>query len=178
MNQTSSLMYIRSSGTGKLSVYLQQRFMRPETDSRVTHIILSKTNCKFPKRPRPFLRVNRQLHVNPSATDSLQPRKSFKHYIFVTHFAAPKFFQFPDRSLVQSPLFYGQFSGKAHLTKPDMIRIPEVAGIPILHPADHNPPAVRRDKRLGCIKDDSIINSLVMFILKSICLSVIVSDQA
>ena len=44
---------------------------------------------------------------------------------------------------VQPAVFYMQLSGQAHLSVPErMLRGAQVAGIPVLHPADHNPSAV------------------------------------
>ncbi len=53
----------------------------------------------------------------------------------------------------------------------------EVAGVPVLHPANENPPPVRGENRLGSVEVDAIVNGVVGFLREGLRLLVKTAQQ-
>ena len=102
----------------------------------------------------------------------------FQDHIGMRHLIFPHVIQFPDRLLVQPSVFHRKLSRKAHLSEPFLIGRVGHTGVPVLHPAHHDPASVRSQHGLGSIKVNPIINGLLLLLRKCERLPVIFSDQA
>ncbi len=119
-----------------------------------------------------------KLHVHFTPFDTRKPDLIRKRHCLMPHCLTAQIFQFSYRFLVQTAVLYGEFSRQAHLSEPWFVRGISTAGIPVLHPADHDASAVGRKDRLRRIEINSIIDRLILFLRKSIRLFIIISDQA
>ena len=125
----------------------------------------------------PLLRTDDQLHVNSPAFDPFQADASRHGDILINHFVTTHLFQFSYGILIQSSVPHGQFPGQAHLSEPAHILRSDAAGVPVLHPSDHDSSSVGRQYRLRRIEIDTVIDRLVILFCKSIRLFVIRTDQ-
>lgn len=90
----------------------------------------------------------------------------------------PEIFQFTDRTLDQTPVSDRQLSWDAHLSEPGLLRRVQIAGIPVLHPSDHDPMSVRSNHCLGRIEVDAIVNGLIKFFVEGIRCFIVAADDA
>ena len=101
--------------------------------------------------------------------------------MFMAHFIAVQRVEFPQGFLVEPPVFNGELPGQAHLTEPQIlihVGAAHIAGIPVLHPADHDPASVRCEHALGCVEINTVVDGLVIFLCKGVRFPIVTADQA
>ena len=137
-------MQDRPAGTGKFPVNLQCGFMGTEADCRIGFSFLRKMHDKFRIGILGRHGPDRKLHIDHAPGDSFQTDlfRTDMH-IVIFRFVPAQSIKLSGRPLVQAAVANVQFPRKAHLPGPRRFRFPDRAGIPVLHPSDHNPPAVR-----------------------------------
>ena len=87
-------------------------------------------------------------------------------------------FKFADRSLIQTVVDQMQFTWQRHLSDPAVHPAVDCpGGIPVLHPSDHDPSAIRCQNGLWRIEINTVVNGLVMF-LREVQILICTSDQA
>ena len=87
--------------------------------------------------------------------------------------------QLPDGALVQPAVFDGQLPGQGHLSEPlPLLCALLIAGIPVLHPCDHDPAAIRRQQGLGGVEVNAVVDGLTVFIGKMLFTLVRMADEA
>ena len=125
-------------------------------------LILGKTYCKFLINILCISRTKCKFQIYTSSGYTIQFQIIFKCYIFIFYFICTKVLDLSDRLLDQTAIFNRKFSRNTHLSEPFALRNTIVAaGIPVLHPADHDPSSVRCFHSLHCIEINSIIYSLI-----------------
>ena len=125
-------------------------------------LILGKTYCKFLINILCISRTKCKFQIYTSSGYTIQFQIIFKCYIFIFYFICTKVLDLSDRLLDQTAIFNRKFSRNTHLSEPFSLRNPVIAaGIPVLHPADHDPSSVRRFYSLHCIEINSVIYSLI-----------------
>ena len=86
--------------------------------------------------------------------------------LFMANLFSAHCLQLPDGRLEQNAVSYGEFSGQTHLAKPGNPSGVKVAGVPVLHPADHDAPSIGCEDRLWGIEVDAVIHSVIGFLCK------------
>ncbi len=178
-HQAAALVDDGPAGAGELAVYLQYGFMGPEADRRVALLVLGEADGEFPVQLPALGRCDLQLHVHRAALYPRQPQ-GLARYLdsMVFHLIPAKLLQLPDGLLVQPALPDGELPGQGHLAEPRLWLGAHVAGVPVLHPADHDPSAVRGEHGLGRIEVNSVVNRLVVLLREDMALLLIGADQA
>ena len=152
------------------AVDLEDGLIGPETDRGLIGVILGETHRKLPVNILRIRRTDLQLHIDLAATYPIQPNDIRKSNVLMTDFPSPHLLYLPDRLLIQAAIPNRQFSWQAHLPKPRTARCVQVTGIPVLHPTDHDPPAIRRHHRLRRIEVNPIIDRLIRLLMEFLCL--------
>ena len=117
-------------------------------------------------------------NVHPASLDALQGQLTLEIHVPVGNAPAPQGVQLTDRPLIQPAILDRQLPGNRHLTKPGDPQRGNGKGIPVLHPGDHDAPAVRGEQGLGGIEVNAVINRLITLLPKSLALPVKAADQA
>ena len=152
--------------------------MRPEADRRLIPFHLgqnARQTSDKASRPR---RTQCQFHVYLSSPNTVQADDFRKGHIMVFHLVSSHFIQFFYRSLIKPSSLQEQFPWKDSSDRTIFPLVNADCMHPVLHPANHHSPAVRRQDCLRCIKINPIVDGLIMLLCKSPRLLVILSDQA
>ena len=168
----------RSSGAGELPVDLECGFVRPEADRCVELVILCKAQCEFLIDPHGILRLQIDREVDHASVNARQlDLVILELHFLVCALVTAQVIEFTDRSLVQDTVLYRELARQGHLTEPrDGSRV-QVAGIPVLHPADHDPAAIRRENGLRCVKINSVVDGMVGLLLENFLILIVFSDH-
>ena len=136
--------------------------MGTEAENGVAAFILGKAHGEFMIRCLRILRADPDIHLHTAALNAGQCHPLTDGHLGVFCLPAPIQRKLTHRLLIQAAVTDGQFSGQAHLPKPQPVFIPCIlAGIPVLHPSDHDPPPVRGQQGLRGIEIDAVVNGLI-----------------
>ena len=125
-------------------------------------------------RPRP----DRYGHIDAAPAHPVELRLAADGDAAVLPFPAPVFLELPHRRLVQASVPDAQLAGQRHLPEKGQLRGMPVHTVPELHPRDHDPPPVRRQKRLRRVKVEPVVDRLLVLRLQPGILTVEAPDQA
>ena len=120
-----------------------------------------------------------QFHVDEPSSDPVQFDLIVPYTdILIVYLVPSHRKKLADRPLVKPPVLHGQFPGQSHLSKPgDTLRV-QVAGIPVLHPRDHDPASVGCEDCLLRVEINPVIHALIRLGNKSSGLGIVLPDQA
>ncbi len=123
-------------------------------------------------------RMQRDRHVQQPSLDTGEGSFLPHRHAVVGHGVLPQALDFPDRALHEASVFHPQLPGYGHLRVPGMTARGFLAGFPVVHPADHDPPAVRGQEGLGGVEIEAVVDRLDRPALKAAVLFVPVSQEA
>ena len=171
-------MQDRSSRAGEFPVDLERGFVRPEADCSVELVILRKAQRKFLIDPHGILRLQINREVDHASVNARQlDLVILELHFLVCALVTAQVIELTDRSLVQDTVLYRELARQGHLTEPrDRSRV-QVAGIPVLHPADHDPAAIRRENGLRCVKINSVVDGMIGLLLENFLILIVFSDH-
>ena len=172
-------MNVGPAGAGALPVDLQGGFIGLVAQGGLELLILGKPDAKLTVHSVLVLGADGDLHVHDPAFNAGQSHIALHRHVLVFNLIASVLIQFPDGPLVKTSVLNGQFPGQGHLSEPlTLLSTLLVAGIPVLHPGDHDPPSVGSQGGLGSVEIDTIVHRLMMFIGEMLPFSIHLADEA
>ena len=121
--------------------------------------------CQMNHKALTGIRMNPDRHIKETAIDARQGH--FFLYRAVFHDGIlPHGFNFPHGMLHEPSVFDEQLPGHAHLGIPGMPPRCLFAGLPVVHPPDHDPASIRCYHCLGCVIGKPQIHRLDRFPMK------------